>query len=225
MTFLSSAYLRRRELPGAAAIATVAAMIGVAFAGSTLVTPLYVIYKQEFGFSQITLTLIYAAYVIGNLTALLFFGRVSDEIGRRRTTLPAMAVAAVSALVFLFAENVISLYIGRILIGLGIGVATGTGTAWLAELIGQKDKTRATAIATSTNFLGLGTSALIAGLLAQYAPWPLHLPFIVYLVSLLVVTALIWCTHETVGHTRSIAKVSLRPSVSVPGPIRSQFVA
>ena len=115
MTFLSSAYLRRRELTGSAAVATVAAMIGVAFAGSTLVTPLYVIYKEEFGFSQITLTLIYAAYVIGNLGALLFFGRISDEIGRRRTTLPAMAVAAASALVFMFAENVVSLYAGRIL--------------------------------------------------------------------------------------------------------------
>ena len=225
MTFLSSAYLRRRELTGSAAVATVAAMIGVAFAGSTLVTPLYVIYKEEFGFSQITLTLIYAAYVIGNLGALLFFGRISDEIGRRRTTLPAMAVAAASALVFMFAENVVSLYAGRILIGLGIGVATGTGTAWLAELIGLKDKTRATAIATSTNFLGLGTSALVAGLLAQYAPWPLHLPFIIYLASLLVVTGLIWRTQETVDHTRSIRKVSLRPSVSVPKSIRTQFVA
>ncbi|MGH6777892.1 MAG: hypothetical protein ACRECL_07785 [Bradyrhizobium sp.] len=42
----------------AAAAGTVATMIGVLFAGSTLVTPLYVIYKQAFGFSQITLTLI-----------------------------------------------------------------------------------------------------------------------------------------------------------------------
>jgi len=51
------------ELTGRAAVATVAAMIGAAFAGSTLVTPLYVIYKQQFGFSQVTLTLVYGAYV------------------------------------------------------------------------------------------------------------------------------------------------------------------
>ena len=43
------------------AIVAVAAMIGVMFAGSTLLTPLYIIYKQKFGFSGITLTLIYAA--------------------------------------------------------------------------------------------------------------------------------------------------------------------
>lgn len=215
----------RGELTGRAAVWAVAAMIGAAFAGSTLVTPLYVIYKQQFGFSQITLTLIYAAYVIGNLAALLLFGRVSDEIGRRRTALPAMLVAIVSAVVFLFAGNVVSLYIGRILSGLGIGIASGTGTAWLAELIGGEDKSRATTIATSANFMGLALSALAAGVLAQYAPWPLHLPFIAYLAVLIVVTALIWRTQETVARTRSINKVSLRPAVSVPASIRKQFVA
>jgi len=224
MTFLSSVQ-SRGELSGKAAVWAVAGMIGAVFAGSTLVTPLYVIYKQQFGFSQITLTLIYAAYVIGNLAALLLFGRVSDEIGRRRTALPAMVVAIVSALVFLFAANVASLYVGRILSGLGIGIASGTGTAWLAELIGDEDKSRATMIATSANFLGLAVSALVAGVLAQYAPWPLHLPFIVYLLALITVAALIWRTQETVGRSRSITKVSIRPAVSVPTSIRRQFVA
>ena len=34
-----------------------AADIGVMFAGSTIVTPLYVLYQQEFGFSGVMLTL------------------------------------------------------------------------------------------------------------------------------------------------------------------------
>ena len=36
--------------------------IAVMFMGSTLLTPLYGIYRAEFGFSEITLTLVYAAY-------------------------------------------------------------------------------------------------------------------------------------------------------------------
>jgi hypothetical protein len=59
--------VRKMELRGATAICAVGAMIGVLFAGSTVVTPLYVIYKQQFGFSQISLTLIYAAYVLGSM--------------------------------------------------------------------------------------------------------------------------------------------------------------
>jgi MFS family permease len=216
---------RNTELTGAAAVSSVAAMIGAAFAGSTLITPLYVIYKEEFGFSRITLTLVYGAYVLGNLVALLFFGHLSDQLGRRRTTVPAMAIAILSALVFLFAEGVAWLYVGRILGGVSIGIATGTGTAWLAELIGRKDKTLATAIATSVNFLGLATSALIAGILAQYAPWPLRLPFIIYIAALVVVTALICRTRETIAHPRGLQRISVHPNVSVPAEIRAEFMA
>jgi len=82
--------LKRHELTGDGAVFAISAAIAVMFMGSTLVTPLYVLYQQAFGFSEVTLTLVYAAYVVGNLCALLFFGRLSDRIGRRRTTLPAM---------------------------------------------------------------------------------------------------------------------------------------
>jgi MFS family permease len=104
-------------------------MIGTLFAGTTLVTPLYVIYKQQFGFSPISLTLIYGAYVIGNLTALLVLGPLSDEVGRRRTGVIAMAIAIVSVVVFLFAYGTASLYVGRILSGLAVGTGAATETA------------------------------------------------------------------------------------------------
>ena len=55
-----------------------AASLCILFMGATLPTPLYPLYEQAFGFSRLTLTLIYAAYVLGNLVALL-------ALGRRRT--------------------------------------------------------------------------------------------------------------------------------------------
>ncbi len=196
-------------------------MIAVLFAGSTVLTPLYVIYKQAFGFSQITLTLIYAVYVVGNLTALLVFGRISDSVGRRPVALAAMAVAVMSAFIFLLAGNVVSLDIARILSGFAIGVGAGTGTAWLAELVAHEDKSRASLIATSTNFLGLGVGALASGLLADFAPLPLRLTFMVYLVALALVAVLIWRTRETARP----APLSFRPRLSVPEKIRAPFVA
>lgn len=216
---------RDHELGGRAAAAAVAAMIAALFAGSTALTPLYIIYKQVFGFSQITLTLVYAVYVIGNLAALLMLGRVSDVIGRRPMALAGMAVAVVSAVVFLFAENVAWLDVARILSGLGIGVGAGTGTAWLAELLPTDDKSQAATIATSTNFLGLGLGALGAGLLAEYAPWPLRLTFVAYLAMLATVTLLVWRTRETVSRPGRLADVSMRPRLSVPDDIRASFVA
>ncbi|KUM28060.1 MFS transporter [Mesorhizobium loti] len=225
MASYTQAITRDNELSGGVAMAAVAAMIAALFAGSTALTPLYVIYKQAFGFSQVTLTLVYAVYVVGNLAALLFFGRLSDVIGRPPAAMAAMAVAVVSALSFLFAENLAWLDAARILSGLGIGIGAGTGTAWLAELIEGEDKARATIIATSTNFVGLGAGALASGLLAEYAPWPLRLTFAVYLALLLLVTLMLWRTRETVPQTRRLAEISMRPRLSVPAGIRAQFVA
>ncbi|HEY3793945.1 MAG TPA: MFS transporter [Bradyrhizobium sp.] len=225
MALLTVSSAQGGKLGKQAAIVAVGAMIGVLFAGSTLLTPLYVIYKQEFGFSGITLTLIYAVYVVGNLGALLLLGRLSDQIGRRATVLPALGAAAVSTVIFLLAHGTAALFWGRALSGLGIGLAAGTGNAWLAELVG-KDKARATLIATGTNFLGLAFGPLIAGLLAQYAPWPLHLSFVVYLAAIAVVAGLIWRTEETVAHpARGFGAISLRPRIGVPAAIRGKFIA
>jgi MFS family permease len=110
--------------------------------------------------------------------------------------------------------------------GLAIGIGAGTGTAWLAELIGEESKARATVLATAANFTGLGIGALVAGMLAQYFAWPLQLPFIVYLASLAAVMALVWLAPETVaGPQMSIKDLSIRPRVSVPEQIRAKFVA
>jgi MFS family permease len=226
MASLSYQTSHKMELNGVAATSAVGAMIAGLFAGSTLLTPLYIIYKEQFGFSQITLTLIYAVYVVGNLAALLLFGRLSDKFGRRRTAIPAIAITAVGALVFLFADSTASLYVGRVLSGLGIGVGAGTGTAWISELTGEDDKSRATVLTTATNFLGLALGAQVSGLLAQYASWPLRLPFLVYLLALGAIAALIWRTPETVARPAdAIGQASLRPRLSVPREIRAQFIA
>jgi MFS family permease len=213
------------ELSRTAATTVIAAMIGVLFAGSTVVTPLYIMYKQAFGFSQISLTLIYAVYVIGNLCGLLLFGRLSDQVGRRPTAAVGMVLAIISALVFLFANGVGALYLGRILSGLAVSVGAGTGAAWLADLINDESKSRATVIATSANFTGVGIGALIAGVMAEYLPWPLHLTYVAYLLTLFAVGALVLLTPETVTQRRPLRDLSVRPRVSVPSDIRPRFVA
>ncbi|WP_246788441.1 MFS transporter [Bradyrhizobium sp. CCBAU 53421] len=213
----------RVELQHTAALAAVGMLLATAFGLSTLITPLYLIYQKTFGFSQITLTLIYAAYAIGNIAALLF-GRASDRAGRRMTALSAIAVLILAALIFLFARGIAWLYVGRILSGLGIGLASGTGNAWLAELVGEADKGRAAIIGTSTNFLGLGVAALLSGLLAQYAPWPLQLSFIIYLLVACAVAMLIWITRETVQHPDP-RQIELRPKLALPRKVQAQFVA
>ena len=57
--------------------------------GTTLPTPLDGLYQQEFGFSALMVTVIFATYAAGVIAALLLLGRLSDQIGRRLPCCPA----------------------------------------------------------------------------------------------------------------------------------------
>jgi hypothetical protein len=62
--------------------------------------------------------------------------------------------------------------------------------------------------------------------LAEYLPWPLHLPFVVYLLVLSAVSALVLMSPETVARQRpSLRDLSISPRIAVPSEIRSRFVA
>jgi MFS family permease len=194
------------------------------FMGSTLLTPLYPLYRREFGFSEVTLTLVYAAYVVGNLVALFFLGRVSDQMGRRRTGLPAIALGGLATLIFLGAPATPWLFIGRALSGLAIGVSAAAATAWAVELL--RDQARASALATSANMLGVAIGPLIAGLLAQLAPAPLRTSFVVYLLLLAFVTWRVAALPETVRQPLPRWRdASFRPRVGVPREVRAAFIA
>lgn len=217
---------RLHPLTSAAAIGSIGAMIALMFMGSTLLTPLYSIYRETFHFSRVVLTLIYSAYVVGNLGALLYFGRLSDQIGRRPVTLGAIALAALATVLFLAATTTTWLFAARILSGFAIGLAAGTGAAWIAELDTEQDRGHAALLVTAANFAGLALGPLLSGFLAQYAPWPLRLPYAIFLAVLFLVAIFVWATRETVtAPVRRVADVQLHPRLGVPRSILLPFVA
>ncbi len=203
----------------------VAFELGVMFVGAILPTPLYPLFRQAFGFSGVTLTLIYATYVLGNLVALLIFGRLADQIGRRNASLPAIAVGVAGALAFAFAAATPWLFVARGLSGFCTGLAAGAATAWIAELYAGRVAGAPARIAAAANFFGCAAGPLLGGLLAQFAVWPLQLPFYVYLVLLGASAAGICLAPETVRDPVRFAEASLKPRVGIPPPIRLQFLS
>jgi MFS family permease len=188
--------------------------------GTTLPTPMYALYGQQMHFAVLTTTVIYATYAGGVLFALLAFGRWSDAIGRRPVLLAGVVFAVASAAVFLVADSVSLLLVGRVLSGLSAGVFTGTATAAVIEAAPPSWRTKAAAAATVANMGGLGTGPLLAGLLVEYAPEPLHLSFIVHIVLALLAGAAVLIVPETSQRTGSIGVQRL----SVPPEVRAVFV-
>ena len=208
-----------------AALTAVAAQLGIIFIGAILPTPLYPLYREAFGFSGVTLTLIYATYVLGNLTALLFFGRLADQIGRRPASLPAVAVGIASAVIFAAAQGTGWLFVARGVSGFSTGLASGAATAWIAELYTGSDKSRAARVASAANFLGCAAGPLIGGLFAQFAPAPLRLPYLAFLVLLCGAAGAIMLPRETVMQPKLLPDIELHPRIGVPPGIRLQFIS
>jgi len=153
--------------------------------GTNLPTPLYRVYEQRFGFSPLVATLIFAAYVAVLIPSLLVAGPLSDAIGRRRVLLPAVVAAALGSLGFALASGTEWLFAARILQGFAVGAAAGPLTAALTELEPAGNHRKAALVSTVTSVGGLGLGPVLAGLLAQYAPAPHVLPFVVEIVLLI----------------------------------------
>jgi MFS family permease len=215
---------RAALIHGAPAMRVVAAALATTYALSTLPTPLYVLYQDAFHFSQIMLTLVYAAYVVGTTAAMFFLGRLSDQIGRRPVLLASLGIGAGGALLFVFAASTIWLFPARILSGLAIALASGAATAWIIELHPRQDKAAGTQLAIAANLAGLGLGALLAGLLAQYGPWPLRLSYLAFLALLAPILLLVTTTEPTVRDAKPLGEASLRPRLGVPKGMRGAFI-
>lgn len=216
---------RRNERPAGGRLGYLgaAAAFAVCMAGTTLPTPLYGLYQEEIGFSELMVTVVFAIYAFGVIGVLLLVGNVSDSVGRRPVLLCGLALAACSALAFLAEGGLPLLCLGRLLSGLSAGLFTGTATAYVLELAPPGRRARAGFVATAANMGGLGCGPLLSGVLAEYAPDPLVLPFVVHLVLLAASFTVTWFLPETVAGARRLRTARPRRP-SLPPEVRGVFV-
>jgi len=111
-------YPGHRTLPGAAAFWVLAVLFLMLFFASAAASPLYPVYQAQFRFSAATLTAVFAVYVLVLLVTLLFFGSVSDYLGRLPIIITALVFSAAACALFLSAHGAGALYAARALQGI-----------------------------------------------------------------------------------------------------------
>ena len=201
----------------------VACLFAAIMLGTTLPTPLYVIYQAQWHFSPGITAIIFASYAVGVLAALLLAGRASDQIGRRPVLFATLAFSAISTVVFIVSPGLGWLFAGRVLSGISAGLVTGTATAALTETYRGSSPRYPSMVATAANMGGLGLGPLIAGLFAQFGPDPTVLVFEVYLAVLAIAAIGLVLVPETVGDRQQL---SLRfAGLGIPQAGRSEFIA
>src|SRR2546430_293707 len=94
------------ELQTGAAFWSMAAVFGLLVFAVAAPSPLYRVYQADWGFSASTLTAIFGVYALVLLVTLLFFGSISDYLGRRRVIVAGLALHIVACALFLLAHGV-----------------------------------------------------------------------------------------------------------------------
>ena len=201
-------------------------MFGVAW-GANQFSSLLLAYRIHAGVSQSTADALFGVYALGLIPALLVLGPVSDARGRRAIVAAAGLLSVLASVVLIAGEHTVALlYLGRFLAGVCSGAAFAAGTAQIKELstapydpgAGEQAGARRAAIALSGGF-GLG--ALVAGLVAQWAPDPLVVAYVPHLIVMAVTMPLLIGAPETVVDRHPVP--TLRTILRVPSARHVRF--
>lgn len=163
---------------------TVAFAFLIVMAFATLPSPLYGLYRTRDHLSAFRITVVFAIFAAGTIAALLADRFVVARVGRRGAMLAAVVTMMVAAGLLAVWKDLPGLLIGRLLTGVADGLAAGTAIVYLIELRvranPQASVPRAQIVGTSISVGALGIGPLVAGFLAQWARWPLTLPYLVF---------------------------------------------
>jgi MFS family permease len=174
-------------------------------------TPLYQQYQEAFGLTPFVVTIIFAAYVLSLLGALLTVGSLSDYIGRRPAIMAALSMNVVAMCMFIAADSAAALIAARAV----QGFATGLATATLGATILDTDGSRGSMLNSITAFSGLTVGSLGAAALVTCAPDPRQLVYSILLAMTVIELLVLWHMPETAKPKPGVF-ASLRPHVSVP---------
>jgi hypothetical protein len=154
----------------------------IVMAFSTLPSPLYGLYRTRDDLSPFTITVVYAIFAAGTITALRSVPLIAARIGRRGVMLSAVTIMIVAAGLLAAWKALPGLLIGRLITGLSVGLAAGTAITYLIELRLRDDPSAspiaARNIGTAVNVGALGIGPLVAGFLAQWVSHPLTVPYL-----------------------------------------------
>ena len=176
---LGRSHDQARGQPGRLRFAGLGYALTVLLTGTNLATPLYAGYERVFGLSPLDVTLLVAVYAAAVVVALLICGPLSDTAGYRPVLVAGLAAAACGSALLAAASGPAWLFAGRAVQGLAVGTCSGALTAGLVLTEPRGRRARASFLAATATTAACGLGPVLAGALAQYAPAPRVLSYLV----------------------------------------------
>jgi MFS transporter, DHA1 family, tetracycline resistance protein len=178
-------------------------------AGFSLILPLLPFYGRELSASPTAVTLLFSAYSFGNIFGEIYWGRLSDKIGRKRVMIGTMSCAALSYVAFAYAPTLAAALVIRIVSGFFSGTL-GVAQGYIADITPPEKRAQNMGYFGAAFNLGFAFGPAIGGLLAiQNAGLAGFRPPI-FAAGALAATAALWSAF------------ALRETRDLGGPVRAQ---
>ena len=207
--------------PGRLRFAGLGYALAVLLTGTNLATPLYATYEHVFRLSPLDVTLLVAVYAAAVVVALLICGPLSDTAGYRPVLVAGLAAAAGGSALLAAATGPGWLFAGRAVQGLAVGTCSGALTAGLVLTEPHGRRARASFLAATATTAACGFGPVLAGALAQYAPAPRTLSYLVEIGLLVPAAGAAALLPGSLGRTGQ----RWRPRwPSLPAPVRAAFL-
>ncbi len=178
-------------------------------AGFSLILPLLPFYGRELHASPTAVTLLFSAYSFGNIFGEIYWGRLSDKIGRKRVMIGTMSCAALSYVAFAYAPTLAAALIIRIVSGFFSGTL-GVAQGYIADITPPEKRAQNMGYFGAAFNLGFAFGPAIGGLLAVGNAGLAGFRPPIFAAGALAATAALW------------SAIALKETRDLSGPIRPQ---
>ncbi|WP_227793602.1 MFS transporter [Paenibacillus guangzhouensis] len=166
---------------------------------ATAVSPLFPLYRTQYGLSNLELTLLFASYAVVLLPVLLVTGAHGAFWGLKKVIRIAIWTSIVASILFLANGAAWMLYAARMLEGAAYGLFTGVAVPYLLRRVSPRLTAKAILLSGIIVSFGFGLGPAISGLITEYVPaFSSRLPYFFFVILLFISAAVI----ETLPHEK-----------------------
>ena len=196
-------------------IASIIVMI-VVYGASSSPIPMYSNFQSALGISKASLSLTAVTYFLGTVISLLFFGRVSNYIGRRKTILITIFLAIIGCLSFIYINSFNVFLVARLVQGISCGLASSCVAAYMVDTTPNESSTLSAIVTSGCTMIGLTFGSFSSAVLMNLS---LNTVFVLIIILLVISAILIVLGEETVEVHDGVLS-SIKPYVEFPSEIR-----
>lgn len=126
--------------------------------------------RHDFGLRGTALKVVLASSFVGMFVGAALFGRLADQIGRRKAFLLGLSWFSAFSLIGAFAPSPALLVVARFLAGVGVGAVYPVADSYLADVLPKERRGRLAAYAYTCSYLAVPFTAFLAVWLTQHSP-------------------------------------------------------